>query len=68
MNDTVGHAFLNGIEDRHVNGLLRVEQLYRHGRSQRVAWRLGWEVANMLTRRPLRNAKRETTQAKETKR
>ena len=37
MNDTVGHAFLNGIEDRHVNGLLRVEQLYRHGRSQRVA-------------------------------
>lgn len=55
--DTVGTAFCNGIEDRHVNQLLRGEQLYRLGTWQRFAWRLGWEVANMLTQRPLRTRK-----------
>jgi hypothetical protein len=53
--DTIGQAFLNGVEDRHVNGLLRVEQLYRSGRAQRWAWTLGWVVADLLTSRKLRN-------------
>ena len=57
MSDSIGHAFCLGFEDRHVNGLLRVEQLYRSGKGQRIAWRLGWELANMLTRRGLRTAK-----------
>lgn len=60
MSDTIGTAFCNGIESRHVDGLLRVEQLYRSGPAQRIAWRLGWEVANILTQRALRNAKRST--------
>lgn len=57
-NDTIGTAFCLGIEDRHVNGLLRKEQLYRSGWPQKLAWRFGWELANMLTTRPLRTAKR----------
>ena len=60
MSDTIGTAFCNGVEDRHVNGLLRVEQLYRQGPGQRIAWRLGWEVANILTQRGLRTDKRAT--------
>ncbi len=55
MSDTIGTAFCNGIEDRHVNGLHWYERLYRHGVGHHVAWRLGWEVANLLTRRPLRS-------------
>ena len=55
--DTIGTAFCNGIEDRHVTGLLRVEHLYRRPLVNRIAWRLGWEVANVLTQRALRNAK-----------
>lgn len=52
--DNIGTAFLNGIEDRHVNGLLRVEQLYRRTTLHKFAWRAGWEVANLLTNRRLR--------------
>ncbi len=58
MSDSVGTAFCNGIESRHVDGLLRVEQLYRSGPWQRFAWRLGWELANVLTQRALRTAKK----------
>lgn len=54
MKDTIGTAFCNGIEDRHVNGLLRNEQLYRREAQHRIAWRLGWELANLLSTRPLR--------------
>lgn len=57
-SDTIGTAFCLGFEDRHANGLLRVEQLYRNGPAQRAAWRLGWEIANLLTTRPLRTEKR----------
>ncbi len=60
MKDTIGTAFCNGIEDRHVNGLLRAEQLYRSGPWQRIAWRFGWELANAITGRALRTAKRAT--------
>lgn len=56
MTDSFGTAFCNGIEDRHVNGLLRNEQLYRSTTQNQIAWRLGWEIANLLTRRPLRTA------------
>ena len=72
MSDTIGTAFCNGIEDRHCNGLLRVEQLYRAGWWQRLAWRVGWELANMLTGRGLRTdsahrrKQRASTQAKKT--
>ncbi len=66
----MGTAFCLGVEDRHTNRPLRVEQLYRSPWTNRLAWRLGWELANMLTQRPLRTAKRppspETSQAKET--
>jgi len=57
MSDSAGTAFCNGFEDRHVNGLLRTEQLYRSGWPQRWAWRLGWELADLLTQRGLRTAK-----------
>lgn len=53
-DDTIGTAFCNGLDDRHAAGLLRNEQLYRRPWTRRVAWRLGWEIANMLTTRPLR--------------
>lgn len=56
--DTMGTAFCNGVEDRHVNGLLRVEQLYRFPAWHRIGWRLGWELANLLTTRPLRTGSR----------
>lgn len=54
--NTMGTAFLNGIEDRHSHGLHWHEGLYRPT-TLHVAWRLGWEVANMLTTRGLRTAK-----------
>lgn len=56
--DTFGEAVCNGFDDRYSAGLLRVEQLYRAGPVQKLGWRLGWELANMLTQRPLRTAKR----------
>lgn len=52
--DSIGMAFCNGVEDRHTHGLLRNEQLYRGGPMQRCAWRVGWEIANLLTARNLR--------------
>ncbi len=55
MKDTIGTAFCNGVEDRHTNGLHWYEQLYRKEAQHRLAWRLGWEVANLLTKRPLRS-------------
>jgi len=57
-DDTLKHAFVNGVVDRHAYGLLRKEQLYRRPWSRRLAWRIGWEFANLLTRRPLRTSKR----------
>jgi hypothetical protein len=58
MSDNIGTAFLNGIEDRHTHGLLRVEQLYRRPRRHKLAWRLGWWTAHLLTVRPMRTGKR----------
>lgn len=55
--DTFGTSFCLGFEDRHVNCLLRVEQLYRYPWTNRLGWRLGWELANFLTSRPLRTAR-----------
>ena len=55
MSDSIGTAFCNGIEDRHVNGLHWYEPLYRSPLSRHVAWRLGWELANLLTGRALRS-------------
>lgn len=49
-------AFCNGFEDRHTHGLLRGEKLYRSWHWN-FAWRAGWELANVLTTRPLRNEK-----------
>jgi hypothetical protein len=59
MDDTLSNAFCEGIVDRHEHRLLRQENLYRFP-LRRVAWRLGWEVANLLTQRPLRTAKPPT--------
>lgn len=56
--DSICRAFVNGYQDRASYGLLRAEQLYRRPRSRIVAWKLGWELANLLTRTPLRTAKR----------
>lgn len=53
-SDTIGTAFCNGIEDRHASGLLRKEQLYRSGWAQKIAWRIGWEFAHLLTEHRLR--------------
>lgn len=58
MRDTIIQAFTTGYEDRHLYGLLRVEQHYRRPLSNRIAWRLGWEVANVVTPTPLRTAKK----------
>lgn len=58
MKDGIIKAFCHGIEDRAAYGLLRAEQLYRRPFANRVAWRLGWELANLVTRQPLRTAKR----------
>lgn len=58
--DTLGEAFCSGIVDRHEYGLLRAEQLYRTSKKNRMAWRLGYELANLLTQRPFRTAKRST--------
>lgn len=49
-------ALCNGFEDRHSHGLLREEKLYRAWHWH-LAWRVGWELANVLTTRPLRNEK-----------
>jgi hypothetical protein len=54
--DTMGTAFCYGIEDRHTNGLLHVERLYRSN-AMHFAWKLGWWVAHVLTTRPLRTEK-----------
>jgi len=54
--DTLGQAFLNGIVDRAEHGLLEVEQLYRRTPAHRLAWRIGWRLAHVLTQRPLRTA------------
>ena len=52
-------AFWNGWIDRSAYGLLRREQLYRRPRyGLRCAWRLGWELANLVTHTPLRTARR----------
>lgn len=56
--DALHAAFANGWNDRVLYGLLRVEQLYRRGWAQRVAWRLGWEFANLTTTTPLRSNKK----------
>lgn len=56
--DALGQAFVNGIVDRVEYGLLRKEQLYRRTRLHRWAWRAGWELANALTTKPLRTAKK----------
>lgn len=52
--DSIAIAFNNGWTDRVAHGLLRVEQLYRRPWQNRAAWRLGWELANLLTEAPLR--------------
>jgi len=52
--DSIREAFEFGWQDRAVYGLLRQEQLYRRPWSRRVAWRLGWEFAHFMTKRPLR--------------
>lgn len=56
--DTIVTAFLHGVVDRHDHGLLRVERLYRRPLRHGLAWRLGWEVGNLLTDRPLRTQRR----------
>jgi hypothetical protein len=55
--DSVQKAFENGFVDRTLYGLLRVEQLYRRPWSSKVAWRVGWELANLFTKTPLRTDK-----------
>jgi hypothetical protein len=55
--DSFRQALARGWEDRVLYGLLRVEQLYRRGWAQRLAWRLGWEFGNATTKTPLRTAK-----------
>jgi hypothetical protein len=59
VRDTIFRAFKNGVDDRRLYGLLRKEQLYRKPWTRRAAWRLGWELANVVTRRPLRTAKKK---------
>ncbi len=66
MSDTIGTAFCNGIEDRHTNGLHWYESLYRP-KAQHVAWRLGWELANILTQRSLRSKGRSSPSGSEAK-
>lgn len=56
-DDTLSQALFNGWNDRHLYGLLRVEQLYRRPWTRRLAWRIGWEFANALSDTPLRTAK-----------
>lgn len=58
--DSIKQAFQNGWTDRVAYGLLRKEQLYRRPWSRRVAWRLGWELANAFTDAPLRTARRKS--------
>ncbi len=57
--DTLGEAFCEGVVDRFEHGLLRVEQLYRRTWWHRAAWRLVYEFANLVTRRPLRTERRK---------
>lgn len=57
--DTLRDAFLNGIVDRHEHGLLRNEQLYRRTKWHRLAWAAGWRLANEITSRRLRIARRK---------
>lgn len=52
--DSIKQALMHGFKDRSKYGLLRKEQLYRRSWKQRVAWRIGWELANIVTRTPLR--------------
>jgi hypothetical protein len=56
--DTIKQAFTNGWTDRVAYGLLRKEQLYRRPWSRRAAWRLGWELANLLTDSLLRTQRK----------
>lgn len=58
LGDSFADAFLTGFVDRHVARLMRIEQMYRFPWTNRVAWRLGWEVANLMTRKPLRTEAR----------
>lgn len=60
-DDTFVYAFGHGYNDRALNGLLRKEQLYRRPWSNQLAWRLGWELANLFTRTPLRTATKART-------
>lgn len=56
--DSITTAFENGWIDRVRYGLPRREQLYRRPWTRRVAWRFGWELANLVTAAPLRTAKK----------
>ena len=62
MRDTIGEAVCEGIVSRYEHGLSRAEQLYRRTWLHRLAWRAGWEFANLATRRPLRTARRKPKQ------
>ena len=57
--DSLRQAFINGWTDRAEHGLLRVEQLYRRPLSRRIAWRLGWELANQIVATPLRTQRKK---------
>ena len=58
--DSLGTALLYGVLARFEYGLLKTENLYRVTAKHRMAWTIGWHIANVLTDRPTRVRKEPT--------